>query len=90
MRKKDFDVPHPVNDPYKELAVGIVEKAIEDWRYLIKHPNKQAKNRNFDEIRNFFKSQWCEFLLEGTGASAKRILDILEGELHDTGYREPY
>lgn len=88
MRKKDFDVPRPVADPYQELAVGIVELAIFDWRIFIKRPEAQTPSYNFDEIRRFFKSEWCEFLLEGIGASPKRILEILEGELHDSGLRE--
>lgn len=89
MRKTD-DISRRVSNPTQELAIGIVIGAIADWRYFVKHPDKQTLRYNFDELRWFFNSQWCEFLLESTEASPKKILEILEGELNDSRLREPH
>lgn len=81
-----------------EWALEIVNRAVLDWRLLIdakawkcadlkpvenngKVPNKYC---NFAELRKFFKSEWCELILDANGTvPADRILAILERELAD-------
>lgn len=74
-----------VSDPNKRLAVEIVIGAANDWRRLIKsrawldeNPDKWC---NFDELRKFFKGDWCAFLLQDFRIEPARILEILEEEL---------
>lgn len=86
MRRKE-DSPRTVDCPYRELAISIVIQAVEDWRLFIYDPYAQSNRYNFEELRKFFKSQWCEFLLECTSASPIKILEILEGELYDSRFR---
>lgn len=74
-----------VSDPNKRLAAEIVIGAANDWRKLIKRKawlNKtQDKYCNFEELRIFFKSDWCALLLNGFHIDPARILDVLEEEL---------
>lgn len=73
------------SDPYGLLAVTIVMHAIYDWRFLVKarawESDHTSRYCNFDELRNFFKSDWCGMLLIKTEWEAERILEILEAEL---------
>ena len=79
------------------LASEILSKAVDDWRLLIKRkawlfvpsfnttdpiPNKEC---NFTELRNFFKSDWCDALcyLVSDNVCKETILKILEKELED-------
>ena len=73
------------NDPVSLTAAQIVIHAIADWRELVKgkawlakYPNR---NRNFNELRLFFKGDWCAFLMSGFDVEPSRILEILEKEL---------
>lgn len=75
------------NDPVALLCSEIVIHAIVDWRMLIKsraylEPLPNA-NCNFDELRAFFKSSWCEFIMQKFEISTLRILEILEEELEE-------
>lgn len=73
------------SDPFGLLAVTIVTQAIFDWRTLIKarawEEERTSRYCNFDELRNFFKSDWCDLLLIKTQWESERILAILEAEL---------
>ena len=84
------------------LASEIVSKAVEDWRLLIKKkawnyapsqkkscpiPNKEC---NFNELRLFFKSDWCDALcsLICEDICKETILKILEQELKEAMEKE--
>ena len=73
------------SSPYDRLAAEIVMGAIRDWRLLI---NKKAwldsyesPQCNFEEIRRFFCSQYCEFLMQNFSMTPEGVLMLLEGEL---------
>ena len=82
-----------------ELALEIVHYATLDWRRLVnqkawkvdyrrntKHyhiiPNTRC---NFDELRQFFRSEWCDTLLTANrvATTGDRILALLEAELEE-------
>lgn len=78
-----------------DLALEIVHRAVLDWRLLIqakawKYEKLPAvandgrvphKYCNFKELRRFFKSDWCELILEGAEVTKETILKKLEAEL---------
>lgn len=82
-----------------ELALEIVHYAVLDWRRMVatkawykdyrrntKHYHLIPNTRcNFDELRQFFKSDWCDTLLtvNRVATTGERILAILEEELED-------
>ena len=82
-----------------ELALEIVWYAVIDWRRLVKAQawkNDYKKHTyhywqipsircNFDEIREFFRSDWCDLLLSVNRVSTtgERILALLESELEE-------
>ena len=82
-----------------ELALEIVYYAALDWRRLVKAKawKKDYKKNvyhywqipsvrcNFDELRKFFRSEWCDFLLTANQVSTtgERILALLESELEE-------
>ena len=75
----------PIDDsPHRTLAADIVYKAVSDWQLLIKKRdwlNERPDARcNFTELRSFFKSEFCYFLLSGNAAAQRRILEGLERE----------
>ena len=80
-----------------EWMLEIVNRAVLDWRLLIRAkawkrekflsarspwtmPNKYC---NFEELRQFFKSEWCALCLQmnNSSANAPKILELLEEEL---------
>lgn len=64
---------------YERLANEIVLQAIHDWKSLdAGHVEKGDKN--YTELRNFFKSAWCDWLLhfEGARFNGRDILKWLE------------
>lgn len=82
-----------------ELSLEIVKYAVFDWRRLVtsrawecekfrsaRHvwqvPNCQC---NFTELRRFFKSEWCDFILSTNqvATTGERILRLLEAELEE-------
>ena len=72
------------SEPAKLLAAHIVIHAIGDWRELVKHKAWRQEPRvgcNFDELRAFFKGEWCDFLLQDLAVEPARILETLEAEL---------
>lgn len=81
-----------------EWMLEIVNRAVQDWRLLIRakawkcerfHPARGGNEQipsyrcNFYELRQFFKSQWCEMCLQMNHSSlnAPLILEKLEAEL---------
>ena len=67
----------------KNLAAAIVAQAVVDWRKLIagKKPTKEC---NYIELRNFFRSEYCELLLlPFPSITGKQILKLLQEELKD-------
>lgn len=75
------------NDPLGLFAAEIVMHAITDWRWLIKEKAWQNEEEkplcNFTELRAFFNSEWCAFLLEKWSMESTRILELLEAELQE-------
>lgn len=69
-------------DPLDELAKAIVYQAVLDWRYLIlKGKTYEVIDHvlvGFDELKRFFKSDYCQLLIN---TDPKSILWQLEKEL---------
>ena len=69
------------------LAAMIIVQAITDWRELVAKKDwkneKQKRNKNLHELRQFFKSDWCEFLMMSMEITPKEILKKLESELQE-------
>ena len=69
----------------KELALGVVEQAVVDWKDLCKKISKkklcaseiEKRKCMFEEIRKFLKSDWCSQLC---GNSIRRSLMVAELE----------
>lgn len=64
-----------VTNPTDLMAVAIVIQAIEDWR-------------SFAGLRNFFKGDWCAFLMLDFELEPERILEHLEIELQSAMRKE--
>lgn len=75
------------NDPVSLLAAMIVVHAIDDWRQQIKCKawvdDHISRYCSFDELRAFFKGEWCAFLMNGFALEPAKILEILEAELQE-------
>lgn len=71
----------------KLLATMIVVQAINDWRDIIKNRDylnkSQSPNKNLSELRLFFKSDWCKFLMMFMEITPQQILNKLEIELKE-------
>lgn len=73
------------------LAYEIVLYAVKDWRQLVKRKawKKTASPKcNFNELRKFFKSDWCAFLMQGVRVPPQKILQMLEEELKEAKRKE--
>lgn len=88
---KQEDRPRVVSDPAGMLAAEIVAGAVEDWRGLVKqkawlnaYPSRVC---NFNELRIFFKSEWCEFLMQNFSMQPTELLQLLEKELEEAKRR---
>lgn len=73
--------------------MGIIGQAIDDWRMLIDKGitgknGGLGRDINYIEIRRFFKSAWCDMLLDPTGIEGKEILEMLERELQEAIEKE--
>ena len=74
-----------MNSIYKELGFSIVIQAIKDYRTLQRHgvdkliKNKQKK-LDKREIEDFFRSDWCDFLLCNMRLTGEDILRYLNRE----------
>ncbi|MBO5841930.1 MAG: hypothetical protein J6R46_02935 [Clostridia bacterium] len=81
--------------PEALLMAEIVATAIEDWRTLVKrqawryegteHVDKYC---NFAELRQFFKSDWCELLMVMFNIEPQCVLERLEKELEEAKRKE--
>lgn len=74
-----------ISDPWDELAKAIVHQAVVDWRHLI---SKGKVYRpigffpvNFNELRRFFKSDYCQLMID---TDPESILRQLEKELDES------
>lgn len=85
--QRDMPKSQPVSDPYGLMAAEIVAGAIDDWRGLIKRKAwldyEVEHNRNFDELRRFFNSDWCEYLMQNFAMKPTELLQLLEKELQE-------
>ena len=67
------------------LSAAIIEKAVEDWRMLVKtgktHANLNGGKVSLPELRQFFKSGWCALLMHGMEITPEQVLHRLEQEL---------
>lgn len=73
------------------LAYEIVAFAVDDWRKLIRRKawkKSTIAHCNFRELRKFFRSEWCMFLLQGCSIEPKEILARLEEELQAAKEKE--
>lgn len=79
------------NNPVSRTAAEIVIHAITDWRELVKQKawrDYPSRNCNFEELRKFFKSDWCAFLMQGFDVEPARLLEVLEAELQEAMRKE--
>lgn len=89
IKRSAVDMDKRVSDPVGLLAAEIVISAVNDWRDLIKAKawlNDGIGNKwcNFYELRQFFRSDWCGFLMQGMdNIEPTRLLAILEAELQE-------
>lgn len=84
---------HPNNDstdPYRKLAIGIVHRAVLDYRchnamcYLKPTFERQAEIR---KLERFFKGNWIQMLTDIDGT---RILKVLQNEKITPSYIRRY
>jgi hypothetical protein len=76
----------PIDNFYTRIAAEIVIAAVRDWRDLVKREawdGGESKYCNFYELRQFFNSGWCAFLMKDFDIEPARILEILEAELQE-------
>ena len=66
-------------DPYMRLRTAIIVRAIYDWDLCL-HPAHRTDFRcTLTELRRFFKSGWCDFLMNGMESiTPEDILSLLE------------
>lgn len=72
------------DDPLDVLCAQIIMRAIDDWRLLVKNEAWEKPVQgfvNFAEIRYFFKSDWCDFIMQRFEIEPAFILEMLEAEL---------
>ena len=71
------------NDPYKNLAAAIVEKAVIDYRKAIrkvrKHPHNEFALSEKQELERFFRSSWCRMLTDIDGEVIIEKIQQMEG-----------
>lgn len=71
-------------DPYTMLACGIIEQAVLDWKSLCdRNLGKRVRvpaTVNFGELKTFFRSEWCDVLVQDSSYSPIRMLKRLESE----------
>lgn len=76
----------------KLLATMIVVQAINDWRSIINQRDfldrTPSRRKNLCELRQFFNSEWCEFLMMFMEITPKQILNKLEMELEEAMKKE--
>lgn len=76
------------DEMYVLLAHAIVEKAVEDYRELLKMKSSEmpgAPNCNLKELEAFFRSDWFKTLCDLDG---EKVLEELKEEMDDDGMQE--
>lgn len=79
------------DDGYALLAAEIVVHAIADWRQLVamrEWNGHRVYGKNFDELRRFFQSEWCDFLMMNFDFEPDALLQLLEKELEEAKKKE--
>lgn len=85
------------NNGLHNLMCAVFEKAVLDWRMLIRkkawkkdttYKHSEKVFVTFDELRRFFKSDWAEFYTFGTKIEPLEILKLLEKELEEAKEKE--
>ncbi len=68
-------------EPYRRLRTAILMRAIYDWE-LCQHPaHRTYSPGTLSELRKFFKSEWCDFLMKGIESiTPEDILTKLEAQ----------
>ena len=71
-----------MNTNFNELALSIIEKAVNDYKLLLELNVKEIDF--FDEgriskaeLEDFFRSEWCDFLLGNMRLTGEDILRYL-------------
>lgn len=73
-------VDYPINSCGAEsLAKAIIYEAVNDWMSLIDKGHTDETTKEFNKLREFFKSDWCKMLVHGVDPEV--ILERLEKEL---------
>ena len=74
-----------MNTNFNELALSIIEKAVTDYKLLLELNVKEIDF--FDEgriskveLEDFFRSEWCDFLLCNMRLTGEDILRYLNRE----------
>lgn len=72
-------------EAYRELAIAIVERAVDDYRNLIKQGKEAIHNDDMiygkAEIKSFLLSDYCDRLLEEISFTGSDILKHLDKEV---------
>ena len=73
------------SESVKELAFGIVEQAVSDYKLLLESGVDRLNLLDEGciskaEIESFFHSEWCDFLLQNMKITGKDILIYLNRE----------
>ena len=82
--KRELAESRYISDPIGLLAAQIVIYAVDDWRALIKQKAwldavNSRKHCNFTELRQFFRSDWCAFLMQNCeNIEPTKLLQLLE------------
>lgn len=89
IKRSAVDMDKRVGDPVGLIAAEIVIAAVNDWRQLIKSKvwlDDEIRNKfcNFYELRQFFRSDWCAFLMQNfDNIEPTKLLQLLEEELQE-------
>jgi len=67
--------------PEHALAAAIVLQALKDWRHLVAKNAAPLWNPDAskDELREFFLSEWCQFLCDEAGIDYRALLQRTVG-----------
>lgn len=71
-----------MNTNFNELALSIIEKAVTDYKLLLELNVKKIEFCNEGkiskvELEDFFRSEWCDFLLCNMRLTGEDILRYL-------------
>ena len=57
---------------WNDLAIAIIEQAIDDYK------EEKALHHPTNHIERFFKSEWCDYLLQSVTITGEDILNYLK------------